>query len=76
MENLEANSQYVVSLRADNQMGDATPVYETVWTREESTPKLLSPLIPPVGLKAIVLSSMTVVLYCTDTTLSRSQVKI
>ena len=70
------NSQYVVSLRADNQMGDATPVYETVWTREESTPKPFSPLIPPVGLKAIVLSSMTVVLYCADTTLSRSQVKI
>jgi hypothetical protein len=76
MENLEANSQYVVSLRADNQMGDATPVYETEWTREESTPKPFSPLIPPVGLKAIVLSSMTVVFYCTDTTLSRSQVKI
>ncbi|KFM65191.1 Neogenin, partial [Stegodyphus mimosarum] len=30
-------------------------------------------MLPPVGLKAIVLSSSTVVLYWTDTTLSRNQ---
>ena len=56
-------------------MGDGRPIYETVRTREESTPEPPSPLIPPVGLKAIVLSSTTVVLYWTDTTLPRSQVK-
>ena len=75
IEKLEANSEYVISLRAYNQMGDGRPIYETVRTREESTPEPPSPLIPPVGLKAIVLSSTTVVLYWTDTTLPRSQVK-
>lgn len=76
IEKLEANSEYVISLRAYNQMGDGRPIYETVRTREESTPEPPSPLIPPVGLKAIVLSSTTVVLYWTDTTLPRSQVKL
>lgn len=38
-----------------------------------SAPEPLSPMLPPVGLKAIVLSSSTVVLYWTDSTLSRSQ---
>lgn len=76
IEKLEANSEYVISLRAYNQMGDGRPIYETVRTREESTPEPPSPLIPPVGLKAIVLSSTTVVLYWTDTTLPRSQVNI
>lgn len=74
IEKLEANSEYVISLRAYNQMGDGRPIYETVRTREESTPEPPSPLIPPVGLKAVVLSSTTVVLYWTDTTLPRSQV--
>ncbi|KZS13597.1 Neogenin [Daphnia magna] len=74
IEKLEANSEYVISLRAYNQMGDGRPIYETVRTREESTPEPPSPLIPPVGLKAIVLSSTTVVLYWTDTTLPRSQI--
>jgi neogenin len=54
-------------------MGDGRPIYETVRTREESTPEPPTPLIPPVGLKAIVLSSTTVVLYWTDTSLPRSQ---
>ena len=76
IEKLEANSEYVISLRAYNQMGDGRPIYETVRTREESTPEPPSPLIPPVGLKAIVLSSTTVVLYWTDTTLPRSQVLV
>ena len=73
IEKLEANSEYVISLRAFNQMGDGRPIYETVRTREESTPEPPTPLIPPVGLKAIVLSSTTVVLYWTDTSLPRSQ---
>ena len=77
IEKLEANSEYVISLRAYNQMGDGRPIYETVRTREETTPEPnSSPLIPPVGLKAIVLSSTTVVLYWTDTTLPRTRVII
>ena len=74
IEKLEANSEYVISLRAYNQMGDGRPIYETVRTREESATESPMPLIPPVGLKAVVLSSTTVVLYWTDTTLPRNQV--
>lgn len=74
IEKLEMNSEYVISLRAFNQMGDGRPIYETVRTREESAMEPPSPLIPPVGLKAIVLSSTTVVLSWTDTSLPRSQV--
>jgi hypothetical protein len=57
-------------------MGDGRPVYETVRTREESAPEPLTPLIPPVGLEAIVLSSSSVVVYWTDTTLTKSQVSV
>ena len=57
-------------------MGDGQPRYESNRTREESTPEPVSPLIPPVGLKAIVLSATSVVVYWTDTTLSQSQVNV
>jgi hypothetical protein len=71
---LEPNSEYVISLRAYNDMGDGRPVYVSVHTKEMMAPEPISPLIPPVGLMAIVLSSTTVVVYWTDTTLSKSQV--
>ncbi|XP_034257103.1 neogenin [Thrips palmi] len=73
IEGLEPNSEYVISVRAFNEIGDGQPRYESNRTREESTPEPLSPLIPPVGLKAIVLSATSVVVYWTDTTLSQSQ---
>lgn len=71
---LEPNSEYVISLRAYNDMGDGRPVYVSMRTKEMVAPEPVSPLIPPVGLMAIVLSSATVVVYWTDTTLSKSQV--
>ncbi|GIY50463.1 neogenin, partial [Caerostris extrusa] len=74
IENLQPSSEYVISLRAFNEVGDGRPVYETVKTQVESTPEPFTPMLPPVGLKAIVLSASTVVLYWTDTTLSRNQV--
>ena len=70
----EPNSEYVISLRAYNDMGDGRPVYVSVHTKEVMAPEPISPLIPPVGLMAVVLSSTTVVVYWTDTTLSKSQV--
>ncbi|XP_063237445.1 neogenin isoform X2 [Bacillus rossius redtenbacheri] len=70
---LEPNSEYVISLRANNEMGDGRPVYGQVRTREEQAPEPLVPLIPPVGLRAVVLSSTSVVLYWADTTLPKSQ---
>ncbi|XP_071452262.1 neogenin isoform X2 [Hetaerina americana] len=75
IESLEANSEYVISLRAYNEMGDGRPVYETVRTREPAVPEPQSqPLVPPVGLRAIILSASTVVLYWTDSSLPKSQV--
>ncbi|XP_076366090.1 neogenin-like isoform X4 [Tachypleus tridentatus] len=73
IQNLQPSSEYVISLKAFNQVGDGRPVYETVRTLIESTPEPLTPMLPPVGLKAIVLSSTTVVLYWTDSTLPRNQ---
>ncbi|XP_068083914.1 neogenin [Anabrus simplex] len=73
IENLEPNSEYVISLRAYNEMGDGRPIYTSVRTREEMAPEPMTPLVPPVGLMAIVLSSRSVVLYWTDTTLSKTQ---
>ncbi|KAG8195386.1 hypothetical protein JTE90_001400 [Oedothorax gibbosus] len=73
IENLHASSEYVISLRAFNQVGDGIPIYETVKTLIQAPAEPLTPMLPPVGLKAIVLSSSTVVLYWTDSTLPRSQ---
>jgi len=70
----EPNSEYIISLRARNNIGAGVPVYENVRTRDEQVPEVSAPLIPPVGVKAIVLSNTTVVVYWTDTMLSASQV--
>ncbi|XP_071534038.1 neogenin isoform X3 [Panulirus ornatus] len=72
IEGLEPNSEYVISLRAFNNVGDGQPVYEQVRTRppEEAVEATLT---PPVGLKAVVLTPFTVALQWTDTTLNRNQ---
>lgn len=71
--NLEANSEYVISLRARNNQGDGIPVYDTVRTREEDVVEMPTPLEVPVGLRAIPMSGTSIVVYWTDTTLSKSQ---
>lgn len=71
---LDPMSEYVLSLRATNLAGAGGIVYAKVWTTEKSQPETVAPLLPPVGLKAIVLSPTTVVLYWTDSTLSKNQV--
>ncbi|KAK8752524.1 hypothetical protein OTU49_005992, partial [Cherax quadricarinatus] len=72
IEGLEPNAEYVISLRAFNNVGDGQPVYEQVRTRppEEA---VAATLTPPVGLKAVVLTSFTVALQWTDATLNRNQ---
>lgn len=72
---LEPTTEYVISLRATNNVGDGQQAYANVRTPERFVSESAVPLIPPVGLKAIVLSATTVVLYWTDTTLSKSQVR-
>ncbi|XP_033225419.1 neogenin isoform X2 [Belonocnema kinseyi] len=73
IESLDPMSEYVLSLRATNLAGAGGIVYAKVWTTEKSQPETVAPLLPPVGLKAIVLSPTTVVLYWTDSTLSKNQ---
>ncbi len=63
----------MISLRAFNSMGEGQPVYETAFTREEVAEEPVTPMIPPVGLKAIVLSASTIVVTWSDTTLGRNQ---
>ncbi|XP_019699921.2 neogenin isoform X6 [Harpegnathos saltator] len=70
---IEPTTEYVISLRATNNVGDGEQAYANVRTPERFVSESAVPLIPPVGLKAIVLSATTVVLYWTDTTLSKSQ---
>ncbi|KMQ98305.1 neogenin isoform x7 [Lasius niger] len=70
---IEPTTEYVISLKATNNVGDGQPAYANVRTPERFVSESAVPLIPPVGLKAIVLSATTVVLYWTDTTLSKSQ---
>ena len=69
----EPNSEYVISLRAYNNIGDGRPIYETTRTRDEEIIAARTPLVPPLGLNAIVLSSHTVVLTWVDSTLPRNQ---
>ena len=71
--NLEPNSEYVISLRARNAMGDGAPKYDTVRTREDAPIEAPTPLEVPVGLRAIPMSGTSIVVYWTDTTLSKSQ---
>ncbi|XP_075218308.1 neogenin protein frazzled isoform X2 [Lycorma delicatula] len=72
IKSLEPNSEYVISVRANNNIGDGPPIYEHVRTTEDLPPEPPIPLLPPIGLKAIVLSSSSVVLYWSDSTLSQS----
>jgi len=73
IDNLKSNSEYVISLRAYNNVGDGRPIYETTRTQDESAREPSTPLVPPLGLHAIVLSSSTVVLTWMDSTLPRNQ---
>lgn len=73
IKSLEANSEYVISLRARNLKGDGQPVYDTTRTREDLPIETATPLEVPVGLRAIPMSGTSIVVYWTDTTLSKSQ---
>lgn len=71
---IEPNTDYVISLRAHNERGDGPPVYENVRTLDKTPTDSQTPLIPPVGLKATVISPSSVVLFWSDSTLPQDQV--
>ena len=73
IENLKPNSEYVISLRAYNEVGDGRPIYETIRTREEDDEEPSTPLKTPYGVAARVLSSKTALVTWMDSTLPRNQ---
>lgn len=56
-------------------MGAGPPVYANVRTQDEPPPEPQKPLLPPIGLKAQILSPTSVILYWTDSSLSKTQVR-
>ncbi|KAK7912565.1 hypothetical protein WMY93_012776 [Mugilogobius chulae] len=59
IENLDPSSHYVITLKAFNNVGEGIPVYESAITRPQSVPDP-SPMMPPVGVQAGVLSHDTI----------------
>lgn len=70
---LEPNSEYVLSLRAHNRIGDGKPRYDYVRTRDEEPYDAPAALEVPVGLRAMTMSATAIVVYWTDTTLNGKQ---
>lgn len=66
---LKPQVEYVISLRAYNNMGDGQPAYDTVRTLASDS---AGEIFPPVGLKATSLSGSSVVLVWTDSSTAKS----
>ncbi|KAH8401811.1 hypothetical protein KR009_008046, partial [Drosophila setifemur] len=73
LKSLESNTEYVVSLRARNIKGDGQPIYDNIKTRDEEPVEATQSLEVPVGLKAITMSSSSIVVHWIDTMLNTNQ---
>ncbi|KAK0142265.1 Neogenin [Merluccius polli] len=91
IENLDASSHYVITLKAFNNVGEGIPVYESAITRPQSDPidpdvdlyDLFhapytpvpdpTPMLPPVGVQASVLSHDTIKVTWADNSLPKNQ---
>ncbi|XP_060796900.1 neogenin 1a isoform X4 [Neoarius graeffei] len=91
IENLDPSSQYVITLKAFNNVGEGIPVYESAVTRPQTDPigpdvdvyELLhppytpvpdpTPMLPPVGVQASVLSHDTIKITWADNSLPKNQ---
>uniref|UniRef100_A0A8D2JAX4 Neogenin n=1 Tax=Varanus komodoensis TaxID=61221 RepID=A0A8D2JAX4_VARKO len=82
IENLDPSSHYVITLKAYNNVGEGIPLYESAVTRaytDPSTPDfdvLLpdpSPMMPPVGVQASILSHDTIRITWADNSLPKNQ---
>lgn len=71
--NLQPTSEYVISIKAFNHLGNGPSRYDTVVTSEDIAEEPATPMMPPIGLKAIVLTSSTIVLTWADDSLGKSQ---
>ncbi|CAN0076003.1 unnamed protein product [Lampetra planeri] len=93
IEGLEPNHQYVISLRAFNNMGQGVPLYESATTRSitdsmdpsepdpfdlfsdafTAVPEPPTPMLPPVGVQALVLGPDTIRITWADNSLPKNQ---
>ncbi|XP_076438813.1 neogenin-like [Babylonia areolata] len=73
IKNLQPTSEYVISIKAFNNLGNGPSRYDTVFTSADIAEEPATPMIPPIGLKAIVLTSSTIVLTWADDSLGKSQ---
>uniref|UniRef100_A0A4W3I9G7 Neogenin 1b n=1 Tax=Callorhinchus milii TaxID=7868 RepID=A0A4W3I9G7_CALMI len=88
IERLEPNSHYVITLKAFNKVGEGIPLYESAATRPLTDPfdpsKVYlfdpytpvpdpSPMLPPVGVQATVLSHDTIRVTWADSSLPKNQ---
>ncbi|XP_067871747.1 neogenin 1a isoform X3 [Heterodontus francisci] len=72
IENLEPNSHYVITLKAYNKIGEGIPLYESTATRPLTVPDP-SPMLPPVGVQATVLTHDTIRVTWADSSLPKNQ---
>uniref|UniRef100_A0AAQ4PJ64 DCC netrin 1 receptor n=1 Tax=Gasterosteus aculeatus aculeatus TaxID=481459 RepID=A0AAQ4PJ64_GASAC len=71
IESLEPSSHYVISLKAFNNAGEGVPLYESAVTR--SLTDTSTPMIPPVGVQAVALSSDSVRVSWADNSMTKNQ---
>ncbi|XP_058622372.1 neogenin isoform X2 [Onychostoma macrolepis] len=72
IDNLDPSSHYVITLKAFNNMGEGIPIYNSATTRHQSAPDP-TPMLPPVGVQATVLSHDTVKVSWADNSLAKNQ---
>uniref|UniRef100_A0A5F9CV92 Neogenin n=1 Tax=Oryctolagus cuniculus TaxID=9986 RepID=A0A5F9CV92_RABIT len=72
IENLDPSSHYVITLKAFNHVGEGIPLYESAVTRPHTVPDP-TPMMPPVGVQASILSHDTVRVTWADNSLPKHQ---
>ncbi|XP_058521433.1 neogenin isoform X5 [Ochotona princeps] len=72
IENLDPNSHYVITLKAFNHVGEGIPLYESAVTRPHTVPDP-TPMMPPVGVQASILSHDTIRVTWADNSLPKHQ---
>uniref|UniRef100_A0A8C1NM30 Neogenin 1 n=1 Tax=Cyprinus carpio TaxID=7962 RepID=A0A8C1NM30_CYPCA len=88
IDDLDPSSHYVITLKAFNNMGEGIPIYNSATTRPQSDPDIdfyelfnnpytpapdPTPMLPPVGVQATVLSQDTVKVSWADNSLAKNQ---
>ncbi|XP_051976002.1 neogenin [Xyrauchen texanus] len=72
IDNLDASSHYVITLKAFNNIGEGIPIYNSATTRPQSAPDP-TPMLPPVGVQATVLSHDNIKVSWADNSLPKNQ---